>query len=345
MIYPKFLKKGDVIGICAPSNGISERKEIFFEKSLENLKKEGYQIKETASVRSGLKPSNTAEIRGKEFNELLADENVKFIWAATGGDFMNQMLAFVNEDLLKKNRKWFAGYSDPTSLLFHITTNFDIATIYGNNAGSFDMEHLHPSLQNTLEIVKGNLVKQESFEFCEKNIKSETGATWIEDDIPPEEKIKRGYSLPEKVEWKTPNGPVDIEGRLIGGCIDCLNYMIGTRFDGTQKFIQKYENEGVIWYFDNFALKAEELYFALWNMKEAGWFEHVKGFVFGRTLFEGTNLELSYEDAIQMALGKEIPIIMEADVGHVAPKFTIINGAIGHFQAKEGKGSFQMKLL
>jgi len=114
-------------------------------------------------------------------------------------------------------------------------------------------------------------------------------------------------------------------------------------YDGTKKFIEKYKDDGIIWYFDNFALKAEELFFVLWHMKQAGWFECAKGFVFGRTLFEDTFLDMSYEEAIQRALGKELPIITEADIGHVAPKFTIINGAIGHFIARNGKGSLEIK--
>ena len=343
MIYPKFLKPGDTIGICAPSNGIEKEKTLLFENSLKNIKAEGYKIKETASVRNEGLVSANPEIRGKEFNELVEDDNVDFIWSAAGGDFMVQMLDYVSDELILKNPKWFYGYSDPTSLLFHITTNLDIATLYGNNAGSLYQEELHPSQKNSLEIIKGNIVKQESFDFCEKNIKSNS-SNWINEDITPEEKIKRGYDLSEKVFWKTPNGDVDIHGRLIGGCIDCLNFIIGTKYDGTKKFIEKYKNDGIIWYFDNFALKAEDLYFVLWHMKQAGWFEYVKGFVFGRTLFEGSFLDLSYEEAIKMALGNDIPIILDADIGHVSPKFTLINGAIGHFKAKDGKGSLEMRL-
>ncbi|MBO5142459.1 MAG: LD-carboxypeptidase [Clostridia bacterium] len=328
MIYPKFLKAGDTIGICAPSAGIGLEKIEGFEKSLNNFKKEGYKIIETESVRFPYLPSNVANVRGEEFNNLLKDENIDMIWCAAGGDFMVEMLDFVDEKALIENPKWFAGYSDPTSLLFHITTNFDIATLYGNNAGSFDMTKLHSSLNNALSIIKGNIVKQESFEKCER------------------ERIEglEGYNLDTDVYWKTPNGPVDIEGRLIGGCIDCLNNMIGTKYDGTAKFVEKYKEDGVIWYFDNFALKSEDLFYSLWHMKQSGWFKYAKGFVFGRTLFEGTTLDLSYEDAIQRALGEKIPIIMDADIGHVAPKFTVINGAIGHIKAENGKGELEMIL-
>lgn len=348
MKYPKFLSKNDIIGICAPSAGVGGEKERYFEKSIENLKKEGYQIKETASVRNTGIASNTPQIRGEEFNQLVRDDKVAMIWSASGGDMMIEMLDFVEEDAFKKNPKWVAGYSDPTSLLFSITTNFDVATIYGNNAGSFDMDCLHPSLRNALEILKGNLVKQESFAMCEREKKKaedlEIKESFLENEASKELEEFPGYHLDTKVEWKTPNGPVDITGRLLGGCIDCLAMLIGTRYDGTQKFIKKYAQDGVIWYFDNFALKAEELFFTLWHLKQVGWFKQAKGFVFGRTCFEGSVLDMSYEEAVLRALGTKVPIIMEADIGHVAPKFTLINGAMGHFQAKDGKGSLEMWL-
>lgn len=343
MIYPEFLKTNDTIGICAPSAGVGEEKVEYFEKSLKNIKDKGYKIKETESVRNEGIASNTGEKRGEEFNQLVDDEMIKMIWAASGGDMLIEMLDFVKEDTFLKNPKWVAGYSDPTTLLFHITTNLDIATLYGNNAGSFDMDELHPSLENALEIVKGNIVKQESFDMYEKDrFKANQESAEVEGQLPMMENKFDGYNLDTNVEWKTPNGAVDITGRLIGGCIDCLNFIIGTKYDGTSKFIEKYKDDGIIWYFDNFALKSEDLFFTLWHMKQAGWFKYVKGFVFGRTLFEGSFLDMSYEEAIIRALGNEIPIIMEADVGHVAPKFTIINGAIGHFISENGKGSLEM---
>ena len=50
MIYPKFLKKDDLIGITAPSQGIKHKEESF-DKSLNNLKKE-FRIIETNNVRT-----------------------------------------------------------------------------------------------------------------------------------------------------------------------------------------------------------------------------------------------------------------------------------------------------
>ena len=85
MIYPDFLSSGDTIGICAPSAGVGKKIESF-EKSLNNLKKEGYKIVETESVRYPYLPSNLPNIRGEEFNQLVKDKSIDMIWSAYGGD-------------------------------------------------------------------------------------------------------------------------------------------------------------------------------------------------------------------------------------------------------------------
>ena len=50
MYYPKFLKKNDTIGICAPSAGVGRGLD-FYEKSVARLIEEGFKINETFSVR------------------------------------------------------------------------------------------------------------------------------------------------------------------------------------------------------------------------------------------------------------------------------------------------------
>ena len=336
MIYPKFLKPSDTIGICAPSKGIDPN-DITFDMALKYLKKY-YNVVETDNVRTGLSPASDVETRTKEFNELIKNDDVDFIYMASGGDYLIEILPYIDEEAIKENiknnqTKFCCGYSDPTSLLYYLTTKFDIATMYGTNAGSLGRTPLNRCLQDAFRIIKGDIPVQESFPKYEKITFEELVANAGKDFILNTEDI-----------WITPNGKVDVEGRLIGGCIDCLKYMIGTKFDFTKEFVEKYKQDGIVWYFDNFALKSDDLYYTLWQMREAGWFEYSKGFIFGRTLISCEIENLSYLDAVKRALGTEIPIIMEADIGHVRPTFNLINGAIGHFKSADGKGSLEMKL-
>ena len=55
--------------------------------------------------------------------KLFLDEDVDMVAIASGGDFLYDMLTEVDFDILKNHPKWLAGSSDPTSLLYILTTN------------------------------------------------------------------------------------------------------------------------------------------------------------------------------------------------------------------------------
>lgn len=327
MLYPRFLEKNDIIGITAPSQGVGNHL-ASFKKSIKTLEEYGYKIKETASVRNKGMVSTTGEKRSQELDEVITDKNVKMIICASGGDFLLEMLPTINWKNIKQDPKWIMGYSDPTALLYITTTKLDIATIYGCNAGSFDQTNLHECLKNNLKILSGNILTQKSFDLYQKG--------WLEESD--------GYNLTEPVYWEDLNGEVNIQGRIIGGCLDCLKDIIGTPYDYTKKFIEKYKDDGFIWYFDVCELSVEEFYRTLFQMKEAGWFEYIKGVVVGRVAVPRCFYkDFSYQDALKKIF-PNIPLIFNADIGHVPPKMTIINGSIAKVTCKEGKGAISQTL-
>ena len=311
MLYPRFLEKNDIIGIIAPSQGVGDHLESF-KKSIKTLEEYGYKIKETASVRNKGMVSTTGEKRSQELDEVIT----------SGGDFLLEMLPTINWKNIKQNPKWIMGYSDPTALLYITTTKLDIATIYGCNAGSFDQTNLHECLKNNLKILSGNILTQKSFDLYQKG--------WLEESD--------GYN------WEDLNGEVNIQGRIIGGCLDCLKDIIGTPYDYTKKFIEKYKDDGFIWYFDVCELSVDEFYRTIFQMKEAGWFEYIKGVVVGRVAVPRCFYkDFSYQDALKKIF-PNIPLIFNADIGHVPPKMTIINGSIAKVTCKEGKGAISQTL-
>ena len=70
---------------------------------------------------------------------------------------------------------------------------------------------------------------------------------------------------------------------------------------------------------------------ALWNLDRAGWFKYAKGFIIGRPLaaYKQELMGLDQYNAVTGILGKyNVPIIMDADVGHLPPAMPIISGAM-----------------
>ena len=214
MKYPKFLKDNDTIGVTAMSAGVGNSN-TEFNKSICNIEKYNFNIIETDNVRTASYVSSSGEERAEQLNDLVNNKDVHMVMCACGGDFGIEMMPHINDYAIKKNIKWYAGASDPTSFLYYVTTKFDIATLYGFNAGSFDTDELHESQINFLNIVKGNIPIQKSYSLYESDKKKRTNS----------------YALDTKVKWKSNYENVQFSGRLIGGCIDVLREMIGTKYD------------------------------------------------------------------------------------------------------------------
>lgn len=336
MKYPKFLNKNDVIGVTAPSDGVLDPiKQNRLNSAILAWQVCGYRVIETDHVRCSVGgKSCSSETQAREVEELFLNPEVSAIFCASGGDFLLEMLPYLDYSIIEKNPKWIQGYSDPTGLLFTITTKLDIATIYGNNFVSFGMNPWHESLINNHKILTGELIKQNSFSLYEKeNIKYETG-------LEP-------YHLDTPVNWKCLNQKekVTIKGRMIGGCIDVLVSLVGTQFDYVRNFIQKYKEDGIVWYFDNAELTSEQLIRALWQLKMAGWFQYTKGIVFGRSMIESSYYDISFENALKKSLENlNVPILWDLDFGHVSPRMTIINGALVEINYRDGKGNIDFSL-
>lgn len=130
MIYPEFLKEKDTIGVTAPSDGITDKLKL---KRLDN------------AIKSFKGRSSSSKDQAKELESLYLDNNTKAIISASGGDFLLEMLSELDFSLIRNHPKWLQGYSDPTGLLFTITTNLDIATIYADNFCVFGMKPWYKS--------------------------------------------------------------------------------------------------------------------------------------------------------------------------------------------------------
>ena len=236
---------------------------------------------------------------------------------------MCEILDDVDFDKIKKSKPvWFLGYSDNTNLTFLLPTICDITAIYSPCAPAYGMEPWHPSLKDTFELLTGKSNMAHGYD------------KWEKESLKNEENPLVPYNVTKKTEIKKfgagkDDAKTEISGRLIGGCLDCLSNLAGTKFDKVSDFNEKYKEDGIIWFMESCDLNPMAIRRAIWQLDHAGWFKYVKGFLIGRPLcLDEEILGVDRYNAVYPLLEKyNVPIIMDLDIGHTAPMMPIVSGA------------------
>jgi muramoyltetrapeptide carboxypeptidase len=109
----KKIKKGDTIGIVAPSFEVSDEAYENYEYAKAFFEKKGFKIKTGKHIREKwFGSAGRPEARAEDLNSMFADKDVNAIICLNGGGTCNTMLPYVDFDLIAKNPKIIMGYSD-----------------------------------------------------------------------------------------------------------------------------------------------------------------------------------------------------------------------------------------
>ena len=327
MRIPPFLPDGGTIGFLAPSFGCAtEPYQSLFNHALEKFQAMGYQVKlgPNCYASSGFGISNTPENCGRELNESYVDPESDALISCGGGEMMCEVVPHMDFDAIQKAPpKWYMGFSDNTNFTFLSATLADTAAIYGPCAGSFGMEPWDPSLSDAFALLTG------------KEKQSHGYPLWQLESLRSEENPFAPYQLHKKTRYRKydpvgrERGVIRMEGRLLGGCLDCLGNLLGTRFDQVAAFNRRYGSEGILWFIESCDLNVLDMRRTLWRMKNAGWFDCASGFLIGRPLHFGEEIMGldQYEAVLTHLKSFGVPILMDLDFGHIPPMMPLVTGA------------------
>lgn len=355
MRYPAFLKENGIIGFVAPSFGCNiEPYRSAFENARNRWEKEGFgmDLGPNCFEGRGIGISNTPELCGRELTEYYIKKENDCLISCGGGELMCEILEHVDFEAINKAApKWYMGYSDNTNMTFLLTTLCDTASIYGPCAAAFGMEPLHPALQDAMGILTGRKQEVSSYGKWEKEgLKDEEHPLlpyhctedlqlkiFLPEDVKEVSDLSGGGVVPERQAAMKLAPEAEMSGRLIGGCMDCLVNLLGTRFDRVKEFNEKYQEDGFIWFLESCDLNVFAIRRAMWQMEQAGWFQHVKGFLIGRPLCHGQEMMGmdQYSAVLKVASRHQVPVIMDADLGHLPPMMPLVTGSLAKLQAKE----------
>ena len=259
MILPKRLKKGDTIGVIAPSDPIIGENIEELEQARKIVEKDGFKVKYSKNIFSNTNGySATAKEKADDINEMFADKEVKMIWCAKGGENSNSTFEYIDYELIKQNPKILCGYSDITSLTNMITEKTGLVTFSGTNFKTIATDETDYSYKEAIKrFVEGSL------EIGESEEKYDT--------------IQEGIA----------------EGKLIGGNLSLTRSMVSGKysidFTGKILFLEELGFETGPALANNF----------LYYMKQNGVFDKIKGLWIGNYEHEsGISLEKIIMDVL-----------------------------------------------
>ena len=303
MIIPQKLKIGDEIIVIAPSRSLSmissETRKIansFFN----NI---GLKVSFSKNVESSDEfTSSSIEARIEDLHNAFSDSKIKGIFTAIGGNNSNQLLKYIDYELIKNNPKILCGFSDITALSNAIYTKTGLITYSGPHYSTFGMQK---GIEYTIEYFKKCLFNDESF-----IIKPST--EWSDDSwfLDQENRIfykNEGYRI---VNTGTASG------KIIGGNLCTLNLLQGTEYmpDLTNTILFIEDDE--LTFPENFDRDLQSL------IHQPN-FDKVQGIVFGRFQITSKMTEELFLKIIQSKRElSDIPIIANVDFGHTTPQIT-----------------------
>ena len=163
MIVPPKLKKGDEIRVISPSHSLKMLSDDVITDAKNKLNELGYKV--TFSNHMNEKDEfNSMPIKSRvdELNEAFSDKNVKCILTSIGGYNSNDILSYLDFDLIRNNPKIFSGFSDITVLLNAIYAKTGLITYHGPFFSTFAM---HKGLDYILKYFNMCLTNEEIFEI------------------------------------------------------------------------------------------------------------------------------------------------------------------------------------
>ena len=339
MRYGKFLEDGGTIGFVAPSFGCNiEPYFSGFNHAQEVFEDQDYRLVFGVNVYegSGIGISNKPEICAREFMDGYLDPESDVLISCGGGELMCEILDYVDfEAIAQASPKWFMGYSDNTNLTFLLATLCDTASVYGPCAATFGMKIWHECLYDAMGILRGEVHKVRGYDL------------WEKESLKDEDHPLEPYHLTEpKILTYYPESPREcaMEGRLLGGCLDTLVTLSGTKYDRVADFNEKYKDDGIIWFLEACDLTVFSIRRALWQLDHNGWLSQAKGFIFGRPYNGAPMFGLDQYKAVTDILGKyNVPIIMDVDLGHLPPAMPLVCGSYARIRAKGNDISVEME--
>ncbi len=317
-MIPDKLKQGDEIRIIAPARnilGIPEEHIQLAKIHLENL---GFKVTFSKNFYQGdIMSSMSVTERLEDLHEAFLDKNVKCVLAAIGGYNSNQLLKYIDYQLIQNNPKILCGFSDITALQNAIFARTGLITYAGPFFITFAMQK---GFDYTETYFKKAFMQNESYRIT-------PALSWSDDKWYLDQENRHF----ETNDWQVVHGGSS-SGTAIGGNLSTFRLLCGTQYMPMPKDVVLFIED------DAYTIESDAPEFDrnLQSLIHQPWFDTVRGIVIGR-FQKGSNVsdeELKYIIETKAEL-KHLPILTHVDFGHTHPLFTFPIGGKVFMNADE----------
>lgn len=307
-MYPDLLQTGDEVRVIAPSRSMTILDPYVIEIAVKRLTQMGLRVTFGAHVNSSRPFYNSATVQERlsDLHQAFADARVKAILTVVGGYSCNQLLPYIDYDLIRRNPKILCGLSDITALQNAIYSCTGMVTFSGPHFSNFGMKYGFEYTQRYFQ----KLFMQEGNSFSVESSQEYSSDVW--------------YQVQDARTFQLNSGMAAIQpgcaaGTIIGGNLCTLNLLLGTKYlpslRDTILFLEDTCNLN-----SNYFLEFDRQLEALTQQPD---FSGVRGIVLGRAEdAAGMTEELWRLMILSKPALAGIPVIMQANIGHTTPIFT-----------------------
>jgi muramoyltetrapeptide carboxypeptidase len=322
-VVPPRVRPGDTVAIITPSAPAVARWPHRVERGRAYLESLGLRVRlmPNAGERDRWVSASPRE-RADDIHAAFLDDDVRVVLASIGGNHSNQILPYLDFDLIAAHPKIVQGYSDVTVLLWAIAARTGLRTFHG------------PSLVPELGEFPGVLPYTDRWLraawFGDEPLDFEAAAEWTDEFLDWSEKadLTRPRELRPGAGWASLR-PGTADGPLIGGCLETICWHLkGSAFwpdlRGAILFLETSEE----------APSPAEVDGYLTDLEQLGVFDLVAGLVFGRPMrYRPEDVETLWSVVLARTGASGIPVLANVDLGHTDPMLTLPIGAHGHLDA------------
>lgn len=301
IIFPPRLKKWDEIRVIAPARSMSILSQDTLQRAIHRLSDMGFVVSFWKHVNEkNMFLSSSVSSRISDLHDAFQDPHVKGIFSVIWGYNSNQLLDFIDYEIIKKNPKVLCGFSDITTLS---TAIFAKTGIVGYSWPHFSSWWIQYGFEYSQEYFQKCCMQKDPFFLL-------SSEQWSDDEwyLNQEKRVfekNNGYEI--LTYWKA-------KGRIIWGHLPCISSLIWTQY-----FPEVDENILLFLEIDNeFSPEIFERF--LQHIIHSKYFTYVKWMVIWRfQRNKSPSLEMLKEIVSSKKELQNMPIVANANFGHTLP--------------------------